>query len=57
MDDLIGTQTPTRRIADPAEAVGLLERALPADELPAGTFLTGHAGRFMTAAAHRMPVP
>jgi hypothetical protein len=28
-DDLIGTQTPARRITGPAEAVGALERAVP----------------------------
>ena len=28
-DDLIGTQTPARRVTEPAEAVGALERAVP----------------------------
>ncbi|MGW7595894.1 SMI1/KNR4 family protein, partial [Streptomyces rubiginosohelvolus] len=30
MDDLVGTQTPARRLTDPAEAVAELERVLPA---------------------------
>lgn len=29
MDDLIGTQTPRRRLTDPAEAIRALERAVP----------------------------
>ncbi|MEU2249339.1 SMI1/KNR4 family protein [Streptomyces sp. NPDC019224] len=29
MDDLVGTQTPARRLTDPAEAVAELERVLP----------------------------
>ncbi|MER5350107.1 SMI1/KNR4 family protein [Kitasatospora sp. NPDC002551] len=29
MDDLVGTQAPARRLTDPAEAVGELERAVP----------------------------
>ena len=29
MDDLVGTQVPTRRLTDPAEALQALERAIP----------------------------